>query len=140
MLPWSCQPPLQSLRDVALASLMGVNAVRCCRISCAVLHPSKTFPPGAFCSTPRESLICPRTPVTVTFQAHFRSRWYCSTTVPSSLSAEVMRTDAQRAHPTETKGQSSRRYKTEVLRDNGSLLGRVFLATCVIPNRAGMVS
>lgn len=47
-----------------------------------------------------------------------------------------MNADVQRAHPTEIKGQSGRRYEIErVLQDKGSMLGRVFLATYVIRNQ-----
>jgi hypothetical protein len=50
-----------------------------------------------------------------------------------------MNTDAQRAHLTEIRRQSGRQYKIErFLQDNGSLLGRVFLATYVVPKRASM--
>jgi hypothetical protein len=79
-------------------------------------------------------------PAAVTLQAQFRFRYYSGTITPSSSSTDAMNTDPQRAHPTEIKGQSGRQYKIErVLQDKGSLLGRVFLATYVIPNRASVV-
>jgi hypothetical protein len=50
-----------------------------------------------------------------------------------------MNTDAQRAHPTEVKGRSGRQYEIEcILQDKGSLLGRVFLATYVLPKTASI--
>lgn len=120
------------------ASMMGGNTFRCCRTSYLVLHPSKPFP-RAFWSTPREPLICPPTPATVTWQAQSRFRCYSSTRVSSSLSTDAMATDVKRAQPMEMKGQSGRQYRIKrVLQDKGSLLGRVLLASYVILNRVSM--
>ncbi len=123
---------LARLHDVALASMTGVNVFRCCSTSSAVVRPSNIFPLGTFWGTPGEPSIRLRTSAAVTLQAQFRFRCYFSTTALSSLSAGAINTDAQRAHPTEIKGQSGRQYKIErVLQDKEGLLGRVFLATYV---------
>ena len=120
--------------------MMRVNVFRCCHTPPAVLRPLKIFSPRVFWSSPPESPICLRMPAVVTLQAQLRFRRFSSTIAESSSSADAMSTDLQRAHPTEIKGQSGCQYQIErVLQDKGSLLGRVFLATYIIPNMANVV-
>lgn len=128
------------LKDVALASMMRVNVFRCRSTASAVLRLSNISSPRAVSSVSRESPLCLRILTAATLEAHSRLRYYSSTLAPSSLPIDAMDTDAQRAHPTEIEGQSGRRYKIErVLQDKGSLLGRVFLATYVIPRTASVI-
>ena len=142
---WPHRPILYSVviarfHNAALASIMGVNAFRSCSNPSAISHLSKTFSPTPVLRTLQESPTCLQMPAAATSQAQSRFRFYSSTiTTSSSSSSDAMNTDPQRAHPIEIKGQSGRQYKIErIIQDKGSLLGRVFLAAYVIPNRASM--
>lgn len=117
-------------------SFLGVNTLRCCRFPSAVFRPSKLFFPRAFWITQRESSLCLLSPLAVDLRANSPFRWYASTRTPSPMPTDSMHVDAQGPHPTEIRGQSGRQYRIErVVQDKGSLLGRVFLATYVVPKR-----